>query len=124
MYLRKTPGADIIKERVLSGEISFAVNEEKQGRHDKDSRLYISGKSYMLISMGEIQDIVNRYAGTGIPSKYISGKWKNKEVIEVPKIVGININPDSKIKEETNRLTIHYSKTGVHVVPAKPRKRR
>lgn len=124
LYLRKTPGADIIKEKVLSGEISLTVNPEKQGRHDKSSPLYIPGRSYMLIPLEEIQDIVNQYAGTGARGESVIKRWNNKEIIEVPEFVGVNVNPQTKEKEKTNYLTIHYSKTGVHVVPAKPKKER
>lgn len=120
LYQRNTPGADIIKEKALSGEINLNVNADKQGRHDKSSKLYREGKSYMTISMDEIQGIVNKYAGTGYIPMVEGGDWKNKESITLPREVGIIITGKSRKELPTNRITIHYSKTGVHVVPSMP----
>lgn len=121
LYQRKTLEADIIKEKVLSGEISLTVNEEKQGRHDKSSKLYISGRSYMLIPLDEIQDIVNQYAGTGDLKRGRDGEWNHKEEINLPYKVGVCVSLKIPHGIETNIITIHYSRTGVHVVPARPR---
>lgn len=118
LYKRKTPESAIIKEKALAGEIKLTVNENKQARHDKSSPLYQEGKSYMTISMDEIQDIVNKYAGTGyIPTKE-DKEWKHKESIILPQNIGIVVTRKDKKEISTNRITIHYSKTGVHVVPS------
>ena len=116
--LKQPKKADIIKEKVASGEISLTVNTEKQGRHDRSSKLYQDGRSYMTISMNEIQDIVNRYAGTGFIPTDKNGEWKRKETIVVPKEIGVVVDRKTNREIPTNRLTIHYSKTGVHLVPS------
>ena len=116
--LKQPKKADIIKEKVASGEISLTVNPEKQGRHDRSSKLYQDGRSYMTISMNEIQDIVNRYAGTGFIPTDKNGEWKRKETIVVPKEIGVVVDRKTNREIPTNRLTIHYSKTGVHLVPS------
>lgn len=113
---------DIIEEKLASGEISLTVNEEKQARHDKSSPLYQENRSYMLIPLNKIQDIVNQYAGTGFIPINKHGEWKNKEVITLPYDVGVMIDEETKEEIPTNRITIHYSKTGLHVVPTRPGK--
>ncbi len=122
LYKRSTPESVIIKEKALAGEIKLTVNKNKQARHDKSSTLYQEGKSYMTISMDEIQEIVNKYAGTGNTWYTGSGEWVKKEVIILPKEIGVNVDREIGEENPTCRLTIHYSKTGVHVVPAKNRK--
>ena len=76
----------------------------------------------MLIPLNKIQDIVNQYAGTGFIPINKHGEWKNKEVITLPYDVGVMIDEETKEEIPTNRITIHYSKTGLHVVPTRPGK--
>lgn len=121
LYKRKTPESAIIKEKALAGEIKLTVNENKQARHDKSSPLYQEGKSYMTISMDEIQDIVNKYAGTGELLYDEKDNWQNREVIKAKTPIGVSINQTTKKETGTNWITIHYSKTGVHVVPKFPK---
>lgn len=121
LYLRNTPGADIIKEKINAGKISLTVNPEKQGRHDRSSKLYQEGKSYMTIPVEEIQELVDQYAGTGEILWDEHGNWSNKEVIHAAKEIGVNINKETKEETKTKYATIHYSKTGIHVVPKYPK---
>lgn len=117
---QRPPRHAIIEEKIASGEISLTVNQEKQARHDKNSPLYQEGRSYMLIPLNEIQDIVNQYAGTGFIPTDKRDEWKHKEVITLPYNVGVMVDEKTKKEVSTKRITIHYSKTGLHVVPTRP----
>lgn len=64
--------------------------------------------------MDEIQKLVNDFAGTG--------QWKtaNKEMVDFGKIIGKYVDINTGEVLDTTRGIIHYSKKGVHIVPAKP----
>ena len=68
----------------------------------------------------EIQQLINKYAGTGRLQRDGQGHWNHKEVVAMGENIGVY--KDLKGKElPTDIATIHYSKKGVHVVPAKPK---
>lgn len=71
--------------------------------------------------METAQELVNKYSKTGTLKFCDSGKWTNKEFIELENNIGVVV--DEKTKEETltNYFSIHYSKKGTHIVPRKRR---
>ena len=74
-------------------------------------------KSYLKEGI-DPYELVDKYACTGKFIRSKNGKWTNKEIVTVNKIIGYSY--DRKIKKyvETNRFMIHYSKNkGTHVVP-------
>ena len=93
------------------------IDVGKQGKHIRDSNNYIDSKSYLTISSKEAQDLVNKYAGKGTINFDKNGKWDKKEIIETNKKIGMV--KTKKGETETNCFKIHYSKTGVHIVPYK-----
>ena len=93
------------------------IDMGKQDKHIKGSNNYIDSKSYLTISSKEAQDLVNKYAGKCIINFDKNGKWDKKEIIEVDKKIGMV--KTKKGEAETNSFKIHYSKTGVHIVPYK-----
>ena len=68
------------------------------------------------MSMDEAQRLIEEHAGTG------SWHEPNKEVVDFHQIIGTHVSNDGSIREATTRGTIHYSKTGCHIVPAEPGK--
>ena len=82
---------------------------------------FFKGKSYLSLSEIEAQEIVNKFAGTGEIKRDSKGRWNNKEVITADKNIGHCVDVRTGAEVVTNRATIHYSKKGVHIVPA-PRK--
>ena len=60
------------------------------------------------------QSLVNKFAGTG--------QWfpPNKERINFGQIIGSYVDRKTGKSYKTTMGTIHYSKTGTHIVPAKP----
>lgn len=109
-----------IRKRIKSNEIDKTVNAEKQNRHIRGTREYDEGRSYLFDGI-DPQELVDRYHGTGYTPTNRLGEWKNVETVSVNMDIGIEVNPDTKIETSTNRFTIHYSKTGTHIVPSERR---
>ena len=107
-----------ISQYIKSSEVNKTINPEKQGRHILGHELYIEGRSYLLDGVNP-QELVDIYHGTGIAYFSDKGKWNQKETIELKENIAICIDPLTNVKEYTNRFTIHYSKTGTHIVPSK-----
>ncbi|MBC9129956.1 hypothetical protein FcAc13_01375 [Frischella sp. Ac13] len=71
----------------------------------------------------DIQSLVNQYAGTGTSLNSTPlGKPGSRERITGNKVIGNYYNMETSKFEPTANFTIHYSKTGVHIVPARPTK--
>lgn len=103
-----------VRKLILSDATVKAVNLEKQARHILGAG-YVSGRSYIYGGTQEAQALVDQYHGTG-EAKFTRGEWKRKEVVTAERVIGVVVSKDGK-QEETNRFVIHYSKTGVHIVP-------
>lgn len=73
-----------------------------------------TGKSVLHMSISEAQSFIEEYAG--------SGMWKsnNKEIIDAGRVIGTWVRSDGGERRETTHGIIHYSKTGCHIVPARP----
>ncbi|WP_253197617.1 phage minor capsid protein [Clostridium algidicarnis] len=139
-YSREEPGqgitnkslkvnAERLKEKALDDKIeetrNYIKSDElpkeiligKQGKHILGHNNYIEGRSYLTISLEEAQELVNKYAGSGSIKFNRKGEWDKKEFIKVEKNIGINVNNDTGEQTPTNKLKIHYSKKGTHIVP-------
>ena len=90
------------------------VHEGKQGKHILGHNNYITGKSYITIPISQVQELVNRYAGTG-ELLFNKNGWVKKELVRADKIIGVAVT--GKVENETNYFKIHYSKNGLHIVP-------
>lgn len=117
LWEKTTPESAIIKAGIRDGSISLKINPEKQARHLKGSPGYIQGRSYFNISVEELQKIVDETAGSGMLDTTLPGVWQKRERIVYNRVIGININNLTGAETATNSFKIHYSKTGVHVVP-------
>ena len=69
-------------------------------------------KKYYTIK-GEMNE---KRSGTGIK------KSANKEIVDFKKIIGKYVDPQTGKAYDTTMGTIHYSKDGAHIVPARPNK--
>lgn len=103
-----------IREAIRRGGYPLTVNPEKQARHMMGTAL--PGRSVITVSIKELQEIVTAQAGHGKIRFDKNGVWDGLEKIDVGKIIGYTVNREGVIIE-TTRAKIHYSKTGVHVVP-------
>ena len=91
------------------------LNEDKQGKHIPGHKNYQEGKSELTVSMSEASELVDHFSGKGTPVS------DNKERVDFGKIIGIYKNPVSGVRTPTSLGIIHYSKSGAHIVPAKPK---
>lgn len=108
-----------IRNILKSDKTNKTVNPEKQKPHMLNSKEYSQGKSVVTLSIPEIQDLVDKYHGTGKIIFSDKGEFNNKEIIyRGDDYVGYTVNELGE-RFQTRHFKIHYSKTGVHIVPYK-----
>ena len=90
------------------------VNKHKQNRHIFDSKTLKKDGSYFKNDMEVLQTIIDEKAGKG---EIRLTKRNLTEIIQDDRLKGFDVNQDSGEVKETNKAKIHYSKTGVHLVP-------
>ena len=101
-----------------SGKISLNLNPEKQNPHIYGSPAYDEKehKSYFTVSIEELQEIVNRYYGTGNVLAKKGGQIK--EIIKIEKDLGVCVDENTGNPiGVTNEIVIHYAKKRTHIVP-------
>lgn len=106
-----------LRRKIKTGQISTNIESGKQGKHIVGHNNYIPGRSYLTVSEDQVQNLVNRYAGTGRMQRDGKDKWSHKEIIISDETIGISVDPVTGEEKETNKFVIHYSKKGVHIVP-------
>ena len=112
----KNTNRGIIEESIKNGSIKLEINREKQARHMQET--HELGRSYLTISEAETQEIINQKYGTG----RITADRHNKPIkerINTEQIIGKDVDKLTGIETDTDKATIHYSKTGTHLVPRK-----
>lgn len=106
-----------LRRKIKAGQISTNIESGKQGKHIVGHNNYIPGRSYLTVSEDQVQNLVNRYAGTGRMQRDRKDKWSHKEIIISDETIGISVDPVTGEEKETNKFVIHYSKKGAHIVP-------
>ncbi|MBR3288266.1 MAG: hypothetical protein IKI71_00695 [Lachnospiraceae bacterium] len=96
-------------------QFPLTINLDKQSKHIKGSNNYIDGRSEITINKNELQQLVNLKATRG---EYVS---PTKERVNFGKVIGLYADLVTGRKIPTTQGIIHYSKVGVHVVPANPK---
>ena len=118
---------DEIIRKHIRNNYNLTLNEGAQDKHIIGTNNYnteiANGNhpSIIYLNNEEIQDIINKYAGTGKPIRNNSpnNTFKNKELVIISELTGINVEENTGKETETHRFIIHYSKTGTHLVPTK-----
>ena len=121
--LNREEAIKILRAKIESGELPLTINIEKQQRHilPEGTSEMPDGRSYLTVSMSQAQKIIELKHLTGeIHIRNTSSGLQIKEIIETDDDIGFDVRSGFA----TNRATIHYSKTGTHLVPAKRRNRR
>lgn len=95
---------------------SLTVDAVKQSRHILGTGYQI-GKS--ILTHPDPQKLINEFAGTG--QKLFNQGWLQKEVVDFGQTIGRYIETSTGKALETTRGTIHYGKSGSHLVPAPPK---
>lgn len=113
---QKRNAESAVREAIKRGDYPLTINQEKQARHMEGTA--IPGRSVVTVSLDEVQELINKNAGTGKLSFARNGsyEWKKQETIYAGKAIGFTINREG-VKVEAWALKIHYSKTGTHAVP-------
>ncbi|MGP1432618.1 MAG: polymorphic toxin type 50 domain-containing protein [Treponema sp.] len=90
------------------------VNKHKQNRHIFGSKTVKADGSYFKNDLETLQTIIDEKAGKGV----ISLTKRNLiEIIQDDRLKGFDIDPKTSEARETCKAKIHYSKTGIHLVP-------
>lgn len=106
---------DSIKSDIRGGNYPLTVNPDKQARH-MVGKSYVEGRSAITVNMEDLQSLVNQFAGTGTVILDRKGEWKKQEIVDFGREIGYTMNKEGH-KVKTSKVKIHYSKTGVHIVP-------
>jgi len=109
---------EYIREYIKSDKVNKTINPDKQNRHIRGSPRYIEGRSYLLDGV-DAQGLVDRYHSTGDAKFTEFGNWKNRETVVSDRDIGVNIDENTREETLTNKFTIHYGKTGAHIVPTR-----
>ena len=91
----------------------FAINKQKQARHDANNT---TGRSVLFGGEKAAQEIIDQFSGKG--EKLPGGK----ERVTTDTPIGYYVSKDQKIKVLSNVAIIVKSKTGDHVYPGNPNK--
>ena len=118
--VQKAVKVEDIRALIKSDAITKKVNAQKQNRHIFGSQGYVKGRSYLYGDLATAQALVDQYHGTGDIKTTLTGTWKNREVATATAPIGVCITLQTGEAVETNRFTIHYGRTGAHVVPTVP----
>ena len=92
-----------------------AIHFGRQAKHMPGQPNHEPSKSTITVSLPRLQELVESKGGTGI--------WRgnNREVVDFGVTIGTYRNPGGGSSIPTSWGTVHYSKSGAHVVPARPR---
>lgn len=107
----------LIKQAIDNGEISIKLNAEKQNQHIKGSKEYVKGRSYFTAGIETLQKYINELSGTGTAVMTRKGVWSGKEIVTLPKFIGVAVNSNTGETHRTRKVKIHYSKNRTHIVP-------
>ena len=106
------------REHIIGpGGVSFPakINREKQNRHIQGTKEYIPGRSIFSGTLRDAEVLLDKWGGRG------KGTWIDtyKERVAFDRNIGTHID-ENGIASLTRVALIHYSKTGAHIVPARP----
>lgn len=110
---KQSESAKRVHFQQVSGAWGKTINPEKQADHMESTRK--AGKSYFADSV-DVQQLLNKYAGTGELQLTAKGDFTNKEIIRNVNVPGKVIGIDGKEHPITG-IKIHYSRKRTHVVP-------
>ena len=100
--------------KVYRERYGLTVSNNKQERHIADSEMLKENASYFKNDLKTLQKVINKKAGTGYC--YFEGN-RLLEIITDSRLNGFCKSFIDGETYTTNLAKIHYSKTGVHIVP-------
>lgn len=127
---------DDVRKFVKSDKQRKSVDKGQQDKHRKGTNAYDQrqealkkkneyGPSFITIDNEKIEELINKYAGTGNIKFDKNGIWDYKEVIlDNNEIIGKVFNNKTGKSVDTTVFKIHYGKDGAHIVPDYPSKKK
>ncbi|MDE5584688.1 MAG: hypothetical protein K2J08_13445 [Ruminococcus sp.] len=118
--IEETPEQKQLRQMEKNGEVSLQINSNIQNRHYKGTSEYKTfsadgiEKSYFNVPQSELQQLLNEKFATG--SVRIDKAGVAREIIDF----GKNVGYDTKTKQETSFVKVHYSKRKTHMSPYTP----
>jgi hypothetical protein len=94
------------------------IHWDRQNKHIPGMHNYEEGKS--IITHQNPDELLKKYAGLGKKERGTIGNPGYKETVDFGEIIGNWKSEDGILQIPTTRGTIHHSKNGSHIVPAKP----
>lgn len=111
-YKNSDTGTQDTINKLLSGEWTSKINNEKQAPHMEST--HQKGKSYFADDV-DVQKLFDEYAGTGQRGESLTGKLKNTEIVKIGNLRGKVVNDNQLF--DIDGIKIHYSKNRLHIVP-------
>jgi hypothetical protein len=102
-----------------AGSCPRRVHWGKQGKHVPGHNNFEPGKSTLNLPLDWL-DHPDEFLGTGTPRKGAPGMPGYQEVVDLRRVIGNYCTLTDPVGVPTTKITVHYSKTGFHVVPADP----
>lgn len=96
-------------------ECKLKINKQKQNKHIRGTKEFQEGKSELTISLEESQNLVDKFHNNG------QKIGDTKERVDFGKTIGYFVDEKTGKKVPTSNGIIHYSNTGSHIVPSRPK---
>lgn len=116
-----TEAKKVFSEMIADGKVNLNVSIQKQNKHIEgtfeNGREIEKGNEKSILT-ANAKELVNQYAGKG-ELLFKKKKWQHKEAFQHNRNLGIYVNKRNKDIYYTNNGCIHYSNSGVHIVPDK-----
>ncbi len=111
---RATDAVKATKKATSFSDFPKNIHLGRQGKHILGHNNYKKGKSILDIETDSAQKLINKYSGKG------HKVGLNREKVNFKQVIGKYVDPDTGKAYDTTVGTIHYSKSGTHIVPDKP----
>ena len=111
--------------RIADGRISTKVNTSAQNKHIEGTKKYnnrvAAGEhpSTVSLSKDEQKAVIDKYIKEGEP--FFKGDGSIRVRFSHSSSIGTYRSKDGKVETQTKNGTLHLSKDGIHIVPAKPK---
>lgn len=135
-YLTEDGILEETREDIRAGRYPRKLQKNRQMRHipgneayDRYAAQYAAkneyGPSRVTIGLEKIQELIERYAGTGVLKMDRNGQWTHTEIIlDNEEVIGVAVNNRTGAEAPTTVFKIHYASDGAHLVPDYPSKKR
>lgn len=115
----------ILRQAIADGRLSTRVHRGNQDKHIPGTQNYkqeIANGREPSILTADVEYLIKKHAGRGIPQFTRKGKWTQKEMFCDDDYIGVYKNKRYSSSHKTHRGQIHYSNKGVHIVPEQDQK--